>query len=121
MHDAQRLGDIILVITLITSGLTIAWTVTRDLASAIGRRRILQHINRSSKTGAELQLFNLNVFDTGVHTDLLFHFSAGASEKLVQLYLEMRGWVGNARQPLRDADFWLGIKGLKRKRKRAGI
>ena len=57
-----------------------------------------------------LHLFSLSTFDTGVHTDMLYHFSSGASAQMVQLYLEMRGCVGKARQPLPDLDFWRGLK-----------
>ena len=89
--------------------------MSRDLTVAVGRRRILADINASSKTGAPLDLFNLSPFDTGIHADMLYNFSARADERTLRLYLDLRGWVGQARQPLASVDFWRGLKVLHRR------
>ena len=87
--------------------LVILWAVVRDITTVLGRRHIFQHINRM---GGSLGQLNLSTFDTGLHTDMFYHFSSGADEAMVRLYLDVRGCVGSSRQLLRSVDFWRGLK-----------
>ena len=110
-------GDVILVSTFLGSILVILWAVSRDLTVALGRRRILHNLNRSAKPGTACQLFNNpTMFDSGVRTDMLYHFSAGVTEQKVQLYVDIRGLVGKGHQPLPSVDFWRGLKVLQYRR-----
>ena len=89
----RALGNLILYFTLVWSFSMIVWAVLRDLTVALGRKHILQNI--TSTTGTTLDLFKLSAFDTGLNTEML-HSVSSASERMVQLYLEMRGCVGQA-------------------------
>ena len=111
---SKDLGNTILIFTLFWSFTTILWAVIRDVTIVIGRKHILRSINKT--TGSSLELFQLSLFDTGLHPDVLYHFSE-AGKQPMQLYLEMRGFISSAKQPLRSAEFWKGLKVLRRQRR----